>query len=123
MPKAYQNATRTPIDATFVEVGDHDGSLLLVKSKEGTFSPSPGIKVAMVSGVIRVTKPSEVQPAGAAGTVLADESVEIKYNVRKGGTTLDSLHTEVSRIMGIAKTDYNLAYGLVPPSEATFAEI
>lgn len=115
----YQNATRAQNDALFVEVGELNGSTLVVRSKNSTFSPAAGIKTEMVAGVVRVVSPVDVTQGDLVASV--DESVEVRFNVRKGNTTgLAALQTEVARVLGIATASYNLAIGLVPPSEATF---
>lgn len=118
----YQNATRALNESLFVEVGDLNGSTLVVKSKNSTFSPAAGIKAEMVSGSVRVVSPKDVTQGDLVASV--DESVEIRFNIRKGATAdLTTLHTEVARVLGIASSTYNLALGLVPPSEATFTAV
>lgn len=115
----YQNASRALNDALFIEVGELNGSTLAIRSKNSTFSPAAGVKAEMVAGVVRVVSPVNVTQGDLVATV--DESVEIRFNVRKGSTTgLTALHTEVARVLGLATAGYNLALGLVPPSEATF---
>lgn len=116
----YQNATRAMNDALFIEVGNLNGSQLTIKSKNSTFSPTAGVKAEMVSGAVRVVSPVSVTQGDLVASV--DESVEIRFNIRKGATTsLTTLHTEVARVLGLAASTYNLSLGLVPPSEATFA--
>lgn len=115
----YQNATRSANEITAVEVGALNGSLLTIRSKNSTFSPRPGYKTDMVAGVIRLVKPS-VSTEGDT-PVSVDESVEIRFNVRKGATaSIAALHTEAGRILGLSTSKFNLALGLVPPSEASF---
>lgn len=121
--KNYQNATRTGTNATFVEVGEQTDSLLTIQNKVGSFTPTPGSKVEMVSGTIRVSVPAEDTPCGASCATKILESAEIRYNFRKGGTNLTALVDEVVRVLGIAVSDYHLNIGLVPPSEATFTEV
>lgn len=120
--KSYQNATRTGNMSTSVEVGEATNSLLTIQNKVGSFTPTPGVKVDMVSGTIRVSVPAELTPCGASCTTTVIESAEVRFNFRKGGTNVTALVNEVVRILGIAVADYYLNIGLVPPSEATFAE-
>lgn len=115
----YQNATRSVNEVTAVEVGALNGTHLTIRSKNSTFSPRPGYKTDMVSGVVRLVKPSVVTEGDTP--VSVDESVEIRFNVRKGGTaSIAALETEAGRILGLSTSEYNLALGLVPPSEASF---
>lgn len=118
----YQNATRSVNETTAVEVGELNGSLLTIRSKNSTFSPAAGQKADMVAGTVRLVKPSTVVVGDTPVTV--DESVEVRFNVRKGAaTSITALNTEVARILGKSLTDYNLAIGLVPPSEASFESV
>lgn len=115
----YQNATRALNDALFIEVGELNGSTLTIRAKNSTFSPVSGVKTEMVAGVVRVVSPVNVTQGDLVASV--DESVEIRFNVRKGNTTrLTALQAEVARVLGLATSGYNLALGLVPPSEANF---
>jgi len=116
----YQNATRGLNETVSVEVGELNGSTLIVRAKNSTFSPAPGMKTDMVSGAVRLTAPVTVTQGDLVATV--DESVEVRFNIRKGATaSVTTLNTEAARVLGLALTQYNLAIGLVPPSEATFA--
>lgn len=118
----YQNATRSVNETTAVEVGELNGSLLIIRSKNSTFSPAAGQKAEMVAGTVRLVKPSTVVVGDTPVTV--DESLEIRFNVRKGATTsISALQTEAARILGKCLADYNLALGLVPPSEASFESV
>lgn len=118
----YQNATRSVNETTAVEVGELNGSLLTIRCKNSTFSPMAGQKTDMVAGVVRLVKPSTVVVGDTPVTV--DESVEIRFNVRKGAkANITALNTETTRILGKSLSDYNLALGLVPPSEASFESV
>lgn len=116
----YQNATRGLNETVSVEVGELNGSSLIVRAKNSTFSPAPGMKTDMVSGSIRLVAPVTVTQGDLAASV--DESVEIRFNIRKGvSERVTGLNAEAARVLGLALSQYNLAIGLVPPSEATFA--
>lgn len=118
----YQNATRSVNETTSVEVGELNGSLLTIRSKNSTFSPAAGQKAEMVAGTVRLVKPSTVVVGDTPVTV--DESLEVRFNVRKGAaTSISALQTEAERILGKCLADYNLALGLVPPSEASFESV
>lgn len=115
----YQNATRSVNETTAVEVGELNGSLLSIRSKNSTFSPAVGRKTDVVTGTVRLVKPSTLVVGDTPVTV--NESVEVRFNVRKGAAAnITALHTEAARILGESLTRYNLALGLVPPSEASF---
>lgn len=117
----YQNAVRGANDATFIEVGTFNGSSLVVRAKNSTFSPAPGMKTEMVAGVVRIVSPVDVTQGDLVAPV--EESVEIRFNVRKGNdASLTALRTEATRVLAAAVTSYHLAKGLVPPSEATFTQ-
>lgn len=115
----YQNATRAANEATFVEVGLNNGSTLTVRSIVQTHTPVKGVRIPMASGSVRLVVPHDVTDCASTCTVPVLESVEIKFNTRKG-VVPTAILAEVNRIIGEAFTSYNLALGLVPPSEATF---
>lgn len=119
----YQNATRTADSALFIEVGNLAGQELNFKSKVGSFTPAPGFKAQMVTGSVRVSRPSTLGHCETECTASVLESVELRFNVQKGANaSLAQLKDEVVRVFEDAVSTYYLSQGLVPPTEATFTE-
>lgn len=115
----YQNASRTATEAVFIRVQPGvDGASATVRCKQTTYKPVQGAQVAMVTPVVRLVVPV-TQVIGDL-SVTVDESVEIRCNVRKNATNIPDLLVEASRILTESLSEYHLAAGLIPPSEARF---
>lgn len=119
MSYAYQNATRSGNEAVFIRVQPGvDGSAATIRAKSAAFTPAPGQRVDMVNATVRLVSPVTIVNGDVSFQV--DESVEIRFNARKGATTVPDSLTEAMRILTECLNKYNLTVGLVPPSEARF---
>jgi len=91
-------------------------------TSQATSVPVTGGKVPMVSSTITVVEPVDVtiDPASPAKSLL-NSSVKLSYTVPKGdGARFMALLSETERLIAIAREQYNLDNGLVPPASATF---
>lgn len=121
--KKYQNASRDINQSSFVRVIPDTSATLDIKSSAKSFSPVSGVKVNMVTGSVRIVDQVVLDQECACGDVFVGESLEIRFNFQRDNAAgiLAALE-EAKRVMGIALSEYNLAIGLVPPSEATFTQ-
>lgn len=118
----YQNTERTRSRSEFVQVSPFDGTILTVDANTPMLTVV-GKSVPMVKGTVRVTTPAAItscDPQKCDGSV--NESVSISFNVKQGSTvSLAALRAEVLRCFDVCVSQYNLALGVVPPSDATFS--
>lgn len=121
MSKKYTNITRSRGSADFALTSpSFDGSIALFKVSEAKPNIN-GTIVPMVRGTVRLTTPVNAASPDAAPAVV-NEAVTVEFNVRRGGVELNSMRDEVIRLLDAAVANYQLANGIVPPSEATFGE-
>lgn len=117
----YQNQAADTGRSQFARV-EPDGtmSVMFFTGKRSSVALSSTVKKNMVSGGITLTRQKNVAESGEP-QVLATNSVKLTYNLVEGDiATLDAVKAEVDRVFAIAKDQYQLAHGLVPPSSATF---
>lgn len=115
----YTNITRARGSADFARTfPSFDGSVALFKVTEAKPNIA-GTIVPMVRGTVRLTSPVNAASVDAAPAVV-NEAVAIEFNVRQGGANLAAMRNEVVRLLDAAVANYQLANGIVPPSEAIF---
>lgn len=115
----YTNITRARGSADFARTSpSFDGSTVLFKVAEAKPNIA-GTTVPMVRGTVRLTTPVNAASPDVAPAVV-NEAVAVEFNVRRGGASLAAMRTEVVRLLDAAVANYQLANGIVPPSEAVF---
>ena len=118
----YTNITRARGSADFARTSpSFDGSVALFKVAEAKPNIA-GTIVPMVRGTVRLTVPVNAAPQDAA-PAMVNEAVSVEFNVRQGGASLNGMRSEVIRLLDAAVADYQLANGIVPPSEAAFSSV
>lgn len=117
----YINTTRDTKTAAYVRTEpSFDGA-------EVDFSITPvqpkinGESVKMVRGIVRLTEPSEVVACDDRCVGHVNEVMELRFNVRQGGESLEALLAEVTRVYNVAVDNYQIANGVVPPVTAQFS--
>lgn len=117
----YQNTERTRSHSEFVQVDPFDGTILAIDANTPMLTVV-GKPVPMVKGSVRVTTPAAItscDPQKCDGSV--NESVSIAFNIKQGSVdSLAALRAEAIRCFDACVSQYNLALGVVPPSDATF---
>ena len=91
-------------------------------TSHATSVPVSGGKVSMTTSVITLSEPVDVtiDPGNPVKSLL-NSSVKLSYTVPKGdGARFLALLDETERLVKIAREQYNLDNGLVPPASATF---
>lgn len=122
MTVKYTNVTRARGSAEFARTSpSFDGSSALFKVAEAKPNIA-GTIVPMVRGTVRLTTPVNAASQDVA-PAFVNESIAIEFNVRRGGVVLASMRDEVVRLLDAAVADYQLANGIVPPSEAAFSSV
>lgn len=116
----YQNVNRSQDNATFVRVVPLDNGFLTIKSKEASFTPAAGVKTPMVSGFVRLDTYADITPCGETCVTPVKETVELRFNVIKGGARLSINKTELLRVLDKAISEAYLLQGLVPAATVTF---
>lgn len=116
----YQNVNRSQDNATFVRVDPLDNGFLTIKSKEASFTPAAGVKTPMVSGFVRLDTYADITPCGETCVTPIKETVELRFNVIKGGTRLNINKAELLRVLDKAISEAYLLQGLVPAATVTF---
>lgn len=116
----YQNVNRSQDNATFVRVNPLDNGFLTIKSKEASFTPAAGVKTPMVSGFVRLDTYADITPCGETCVTPVKETVELRFNVIKGGARLSINKTELLRVLDKAISEAYLLQGLVPAATVTF---
>lgn len=116
----YQNVNRSQDNATFVRVDPMDNGFLTIKSKEASYTPAAGVKTPMVAGFVRLDTYAEVTPCGDTCVTPVKETVELRFNVIKGGARLSVNKTELLRVLDKAINEAYLLQGLVPAATVTF---
>lgn len=125
MPHSYQNVSREKDVSSYIDVVQPlTGLSAVFRSKTAVYTPQKGIGVFMTSGSVRSELEQAVTLCGEPCPITIRPQVEVRFNVQKGDvTTLNLLKAEVDRLFAEAVSSYNLALGLVPPSEADFPEV
>lgn len=116
----YQNVNRSQDNATFVRVDPLDNGFLTIKSKEASYTPAAGVKTLMVSGFARLDTYADITPCGETCVTPVKETIEVRFNVVKGGARLGVNKTELLRVLDKAINETYLLQGLVPAATVTF---
>jgi len=119
MPKQYMNTDRTKTSANYIQVQPEVTCIEATFNVKGVSPNVSGKVVPMVNGGIRLTSPVSIDACDSTCPVVITESVEIKFNMRRGGD-VNALRAEAVRLLDAALADYSLAYGVVPPATASF---
>lgn len=118
----YINTLRDRTSAEYVQTSPSvDGSVLTFTPRQVTPTVN-GTPVKMVKASIRLARPKTVSVCESDCGVEITSAVELSFNIQSGDTeTLSALRAELDRVVDAAIADFQLAYGLVPSGNATFA--
>lgn len=120
----YQNVSAENGRSKFVKV-QPNGALdeLFFTGKRSNVPLGNGYRANTAASGITLVRQHNVAGAGETPIYLSN-SVKLTYNIVAGDSTaFDELEVEVLRVMAIARTQYQLDNGLVPPTAATFPKV
>lgn len=118
----YQNTGFAAGKSQYVFVLANSMNRVVNFAANSTKVPVTGGKVDMVTSSVTLLEPVDVtiDPGSAVKSTL-NSSVKLSYTVPKGdGARFLALLDETERLIEIARQQYNLDNGLVPPASATF---
>lgn len=120
----YQNVSADNGRSKFVKV-QPDGSLreLFFTGKRNNVPLGNGYRATTAASGVTIVDQRNVAAVGESPVFLGN-SLKLTYNIVAGDASqFDALETELLRVLAIARTQYQLDNGLVPPTAATFAVV
>lgn len=120
----YQNVAAENGRSKFVKV-QPNGALdeLFFTGKRSNVPLGNGYRANTAASGITIVRQHNIAAIDETPIYLSN-SVKLTYNIVAGDSTaFDELEAELLRVMAIARTQYQLDNGLVPPTAATFPTV